>query len=142
MIQIREINAKNAENSTIIRRLHDETFGDDAEVPSFSEGWFWLAYDGNDPVGFAWLTPSHRYSDFAYLGRCGVIPLYRGQGLQQRFIRAREAKAKREGYNGTVTDTSSNLPSANNLIRSGYLLYQPSTEYGFKNTLYWRKRFS
>lgn len=141
MINIREVNAKTQTNTLLLRQLHDETFGDEAEVPDFSEGWWWLAFDKKIPIGFGWLAPSHRYNDFAYLGRCGVIPLYRGKGIQRKLIQIRERKAKKNGYNGCVTDTTRNIPSANNLIRAGYLLYTPSTLYGFSDTLYWRKRF-
>jgi hypothetical protein len=36
-------------------------------------------------------------------------------------------------------DMSGNIASANNFIRAGYRLYQPTIPWAFPETLYWRK---
>jgi hypothetical protein len=38
-----------------------------------------------------------------------------------------------------VSDTTRNIPSANNFIRAGYRLYQPQYPWAYPETLYWRK---
>jgi hypothetical protein len=50
-----------------------------------------------------------------------------------------EARARLNGWHSVVSDTSDNLPSANNFIRAGYQLFQPKWPWGWSNTLYWRK---
>jgi hypothetical protein len=60
-------------------------------------------------------------------------------GLQLRLMRALESRARRNGWNAVVSDTTDNLASENNFIRAGYRLYQPQTPWAWPNTLYWRK---
>ena len=74
-----------------------------------------------------------------YLKRAGVRLPHRGQGLQRRFVRVREAQARREGFSALVTDTSDNPSSANNLIACGYRIYRPDEPWGFPHTIYWFK---
>lgn len=77
----------------------------------------------------------------AYLVRAGVLEAHRGHGLQRQFLRLREKAAKRMGVTRIATNTiASNVPSSNNLIRSGYELYEPANPYGGYDTLYWHKR--
>jgi phage terminase large subunit len=59
--------------------------------------------------------------------------------LQRRFMRAVESRARHNGWNCVVSDTTDNLASANNFIRAGYRLYQPQYPWAWPNTLYWRK---
>jgi Phage terminase large subunit len=60
-------------------------------------------------------------------------------GLQLRLMRALESRARQIGWDAVVSDTTGNLRSANNFIRAGYRLYQPSCPWAWPNTLYWRK---
>ena len=62
-----------------------------------------------------------------------------GNGLQLRLMRAPESRARQNGWSAVVSDTTDNLASANNFIRTGYRLYQPQTPWAWPNTLYWRK---
>ena len=59
--------------------------------------------------------------------------------LQLRLMRALEARVRQNGWCCIVSDTTDNLASANNLIRAGYLLYQPRCPWAWPSTLYWRK---
>ena len=104
------------------------------------DGVWWMAYRQKTPVGFSCATPSKQLVDGVYLGRCGVLPAYRGRGIQRQMIRLRVAWAKRHGYNWAVSDTTDNIPSANNLISCGFRLYVPEVQYSFVRTLYWRKK--
>jgi phage terminase large subunit len=42
-------------------------------------------------------------------------------------------------FRGMQSDTTDNVPSANNFIRAGYRLYRPQCPWGWPQTLYWRK---
>jgi GNAT superfamily N-acetyltransferase len=78
--------------------------------------------------------------DGIYLGRCGVLSAYRGYGIQRQMIRLRVQWARRHGYRWAVSDTTDNIPSANNLISCGFRLYTPKITYSFARALYWRKK--
>lgn len=62
-----------------------------------------------------------------------------GNGLQRRLMRAAERRARRNGWNSVVSDTTENIVSANNFICAGYRLYQPRMPWAWPSTLYWRK---
>lgn len=83
------------------------------------------------------------------LSRAGVLPEYRGRGLQRRLLLARERYARREGAPEIWTYTSHrNIASNNNLMAAGYRLWMPA-QWGGSYTpwkpegetawLYWRK---
>lgn len=99
---------------------------------------WWIVYDGKTPVGYAGIK---RWgSTMAFLCRAGVLKEYRGRGLHARLLRVREAWAKRLGLKTLITYTAPfNLQSANNLIRSGFILYTPEENWGVENALYFWK---
>lgn len=104
------------------------------------EGVWWLAYHRHTPIAFACAAPSQQTPQGVYLGRCGVTPAARGKGVQRKLIRVRLAWAKRNGYKWAVSDTTDNVPSANNLIACGFRLYEPAVPYSFARAVYWKKR--
>jgi GNAT superfamily N-acetyltransferase len=136
---VREADGKNALTRMILRDLHEEVFGDSAPQVVTEEGWWWLAWSGKTPVGFAGLRLAAATPGTAYLNRSGVLLAHRGHGLQQRFIRLRERKAIKLGLNRMISDTSANNPSANSLIREGYQLFDPDWKWAFGYSLYWQK---
>jgi GNAT superfamily N-acetyltransferase len=102
-------------------------------------GWWWIVYDAlNLPCAFAGLIPSVRWTDTGYLCRAGVLSSHRGQGVQKRLIRARIRQARALGWEWLITDTYQNPASANNLITTGFKMYEPLQPWGAKETLYWR----
>ena len=103
-------------------------------------GVWWMAFHRSTPVGFACVSPSQQLADGVYLGRCGVLPAYRGRGIQRHMIRLRVFWARRHGYKWVVSDTTDNIPSANNLISCGFKLYTPAIQYSYARALYWRKK--
>lgn len=133
-VQIYDVHAMDA-----IRRMHKSCLPYDEQPFIPSKGYWWIAYDDGQPVGFAGLKMTIRWIDCGYLWRSAVLPEYRGRGLQVKFIRLRERKARELGWKYMITDTSSNPASANNLIKCGYRIYEPSIEYGMTHTVYWRK---
>lgn len=104
-------------------------------------GDWWALYFADAPVGFAALRRSYRFADCGYLSRAGILEDHRGQGLQMRLIRVRESQAKRYGWKWLFSDTCGNPPSANNLAKAGFKMFEPVKPWSKnKTTLYWRKK--
>lgn len=100
---------------------------------------WWLATVDKKPAGFACLR-MYPDDNSAYLALAGVLPAFRGRGLQKRLIKARENFGRKAGARTAVTYTAwLNWPSANNLIRMGYTLYSPKNPWGLARSLYFRK---
>ena len=138
--RIRRVDGDDEEYADLLRSLHDETFGDTAPQIDPDRGWWWIATDGRELAGFCGLTPTYADpNNVGYLKRAGVRLSHRGQGLQRRFVRVREAQARRVGFSTLVSDTSDNPSSANNLIACGYRIYRPAEPWGFNHTIYWYK---
>ena len=135
----RRVDGSNDDIAETLRRLLDECFGDSAPQIDPGVGHRWLTYYGREPVAFCGLHPSSKWLNTGYLYRVGVLPQHRGRGLQQRLIAVREAHARKLGWTHTITDTTENTPSANSLIRRGYVLYEPAKPWGFPTALYWKK---
>jgi GNAT superfamily N-acetyltransferase len=136
--RIREVDGE--EKSDVLRKLHTHCFQDTAGQPDYTFGRWWLAYNDNDPVGFAGMTPSSLGPNIGYLKRAGVVKSHRGHGLQRRLIRVREARARRLGWERMITDCTGNPRSANNLYTAGYRMFEPRYEWAFASSLYWDKR--
>lgn len=140
---IREVDGGDDDVASEIAVLHDLTFGATAPRVDTSAGHWWLAYpDGvfdPEPVAFAGVVPSERYLGVGYFVRVGVIEGHRGQGLQIRLMRTVEARSRRNGWSHVVSDTTDNVPSANNFIRAGYKLFEPADPWAFGHSLYWSK---
>jgi hypothetical protein len=137
--RIREVDGRDDEIADALAELHRLTFFDGAPIPSFDRGHWWLAYHGATPVAFAGVVPSTQVRYAGYICRVGVLTAHCGQRLQLRLMRAMESRARHNGWKCVVSDTTGNIPSANNFIRAGYRLYQPRYPWAFAGTLYWRK---
>lgn len=129
------------ETAHTIRVLQEQTFGHVySPIGKMDDQYWWIAYDGKKPIGFCSMG---LFSDrqAAFLSLSGVIPGYRGRGLQRRMIKAREKVARTlEGIDRIVSYASyDNIFSANNLIRTGYLLYAPEYLWGVKHAYYFQK---
>ena len=55
------------------------------------------------------------------------------------LMRAVEARGRRVGWSGIVSDTTDNHFSANNFIKAGYRLFEPEVPWAWSHTLYWRR---
>jgi hypothetical protein len=125
MYRIREVDGQDDEAADILVDLHRLTFFDSAPMPKFDQGYWWLAFREVEPVGFAGLVPSTRVHNAGYSSRVGVLRRHCDQGLQLRMMRAMESRARSNGWECLVSDTTDNIASANNFIRAGYRLYEP-----------------
>ena len=139
MYRIRTVDGQDDEISDTLEELHRFTFFDSAPVPDFGLGHWWIVYHQSMPVAFAGLIASTRVEDAGYFCRVGVLREHWGKALQFRLMRALESTARNNGWFWIVSDTTENIPSANNFIRAGYRLYRPQHPWGWSQTLYWRK---
>lgn len=140
--RIREVDTSDEEVADTLRELHDEVFGSTAPQIDPERGVWWLAFAADERrelAGFCGLTQTYADPTIGHLKRAGVRLGHRGQGLQRRFVRVREARARRLGLRALVTDTSDNPSSANNLIACGYRIFRPPEPWGFNHTIYWHK---
>jgi len=114
---------------------------DDPETPK-EESWWWLAIDEDGKaVGFAGMRPSDRWQQTMYLCRAGVLPEYRGQGIQKRLIRVRLIKARSLGNTHAITDcTTENPASARSLIAAGFRPYWPQIPWALPHSIYWIRK--
>lgn len=139
MYRIREVDAQDDDVVEVLADLHRLTFLDGAPLPEFEEGHWWLAFERTDPVAFAGVVPSTHVGNAGYFCRVGVLSRHCGHHLQLRLMRALEARSRCNGWSSVVSDTTDNIPSANNFIRAGYRLYRPVVPWAWSHTLYWRK---
>ena len=139
LYRIREVDAQDDEIADTLADLHRLTFFGGAPIPDFDGGYWWLAYHEANPVAFAGVVPSTHVRNAGYICRVGVSKEHCGRRLQLRLMRAMESRARRNGWNCMVSDTTGNIASANNFIRAGYRLYQPQFPWAFPDTLYRRK---
>lgn len=122
MYRIREVDSHDDDVADTLTDLHSLTFFDSASIPDFEDGHWWLAFHDGNPVESAGVIPSTRVRNAGYFSRVGVLKRHCGRGLQLRFMRAMELRARGNGRNCVVSDTTDNVASANNFIRAGKAL--------------------
>lgn len=99
---------------------------------------WWIISDAEGPVAYAGAQTVDGASAL-FLCRAGVLPRGAGRGLQRRLIRARLRWARRLGVRVAITYTvPSNPRSSNNLIRTGWSLYEPDYAWAGRGQIYWR----
>lgn len=128
--------------------LHQEAFKVEdwvGGIPKFKTGDWFIAFAGraasSEPLGFAGLLPSVRWEQTGYLCSAGVLPQYRGSGLQKALIWRRIARAQELGWHTVITETiCDNVPSMRSLIACGFRPYQPKVRWnGSPYAVYWRR---
>jgi GNAT superfamily N-acetyltransferase len=111
------------------------------EERHFSNGFWWIIYNGDDPVAFAGLTPMHPFIGYGYLKRCYVAPDHHGHGLQFRLMMARELKARQIGWTHLISEHGGdNSFSAANFRKAGFEPTDPEQRWGVPGSIYWVKR--
>jgi GNAT superfamily N-acetyltransferase len=110
------------------------------QLPRAKTGYWWVAFDGKTPVAFANLRPSIRSPDTGYLSMAGVLPKWRGKGLQRRMIKARVVFARELGWHTVITDTiNDNAASMRSLISCGFKPFLPQVLWGDGHAVYWTR---
>lgn len=120
--------------------LDEQCFPADDRIDPAGGIW-WLAFDGDAPVGYAGLRPClPPNAAIGYLCRGGVLERARGRGIHRALIRTRIGYARTHGLAALVTDTHpDNPPSANNLADEGFRLYRPECLWAGSRALYWHR---
>jgi len=99
------------------------------DVPPGIAGAEWvIGWDGETPAAYcAWKTIEHDGLPVGFHYRGGVLPDYRGHGLQRQMLRLREARMREQGLRAAVTYTDADgAASMRNLIAEGYRPYAPT----------------
>jgi len=138
--KLERVDANDPQTWAILVQMDHDCFNNNAPPLTDNTGEWWIAYAGEEPAGFAAIRPAG--SDpkrGAYLSRSGVLPRFRGCGLQKVMIRRRLAWAKRAAFSYVITDTMGNPASANSLIACGFRMYTPPYKWSFEDACYWRK---
>lgn len=138
MISLREVDGReHADIIVHLNSLHDFPKLQDRHL---DDGFWFLAYDGETVVGFAGLVENVPHHLEGYLKRCYVLPDYRGRGLQSRFLKIREDKARELGWANLVSDCrDTNFHSMNNFKRAGYQICDPEQPWEVRS-VYFVKR--
>ncbi len=116
-----------ATDEVLILRLDAICFPIDTP-PVFAGADWLIGWDGDEPAAYcAWKTVDHDGAPVGFHYRGGVLPDYRGHGLQRRMLRLREAEMRRHGLARVVTYTDADgAASMRNLIAEGYRPYAPT----------------
>lgn len=119
--------AKSAAHTYLIGRLDQQLFPEDDHLDAieFHRGAWWIGWCEDIPIAYCGVR--EWYSNRVFMARAGVVQAQRGQGLQRRMLKLREGHAvKQWGASRALTYTHPrNVASNNNLIRSGYLQWEP-----------------
>lgn len=131
MFAIRKTN-----NIPLVEVVHLEILPDDT-MPD--NAIYWLVWtECYDPVGYCALTIVD--AEIVFMSLCGLFPEARGHGLQKRMLTVREKWARRKGYKIVITYTlRSNPHSYENLIKKGYMLFEPEYPWVKGDVYYFRK---
>jgi GNAT superfamily N-acetyltransferase len=141
MIEVRKARTQNDLAECHVMQM--EVFKDGEHRDTAKDHW-WLALVDKQPAGFGCLRlmgDEGTGPTLGYHALAGVLKAFRGQGIQRRLLKAREAFARAKGCATVCTYTAwRNWPSANSLIREGYTLYTPNVKpWGLPYSLYFRK---
>jgi GNAT superfamily N-acetyltransferase len=117
--------------------LQAEIFPADTPAPVSVGEWFLAVDDDGAAVAFAGMVPVKSWAGVWYLNRCGVLPAWRGQGLQRRLIHARVRRANRFMAPAVISATMPwNVRSTANLLACGFGPYWPDRPW-LEGGCYW-----
>lgn len=135
--RLRRVNPASMQDALTL--MQQECLPGDVPTEYRPDDLWWVAYSGREPAGFCCIRPVPNHPGMWYMARAGVMPDYRGRGLQLRMLRTRIHAAKKAGATIIVSDcTAANSASANNLIRAGFRVYDPVYRWGLPSSIYWR----
>jgi len=98
------------------------------EPPTIVGAQWFIGWDRETPVAYcAWKAVGHDGVAVGFHYRAGVLPEYRGHGLQRQMLRLRETRMREQGLAVAVTYTDADgAASMRNLIAEGYRPYVPT----------------
>ena len=114
-----------------IQSLNREIFTDewiDKSEDASKDMIWWIVKINEEVAGYCSLKKIEVDGQIGgYLARAGVLPAFRGHGLQQKMIGVRLAEAKKMGWPWVVTDTyKGNAASMASLKRMGFNEFKPN----------------
>lgn len=124
MIDFRSVSR---EDEALIARLDAVCFP--LDTPAVFAGAHWsIGWDGTAPACYcAWKTVDHDGVPAGFHYRVGVLPDWRGHGLQRQMLQRREAEMRADGLTRAVTYTDADgAASMRSLIAEGYRPYAPT----------------
>ena len=122
----------------VVSRLDAVCFpGDEPVFTGGDRVWWWAEREDGCHVAYAGVSPL-RDQGLAYFCRAGVVPQYRGHGLQRRLLRARIAWCRKNKLEPITDCTADNVASINNLVAVGFKAYLPEYRWALPNSIYWR----
>jgi GNAT superfamily N-acetyltransferase len=143
--------AVSREDAALIAQMDVVCFPIDAPAVFAGANWF-IGGDGGRPAAYcAWKPIEHDDATVGFHYRGGVLPDWRGQGLQREMLRLREAEMREQGIAWAVTYTDADgAASMRNLIAEGYRPYAPTPtttlsglgRLGRVGFVHWEKRLS
>jgi GNAT superfamily N-acetyltransferase len=122
-----EFRRATAADEALVLRLDAVCFPLD-EPPVFAGANWFVGWDGGTPAAHcAWKVVEHDGVAVGFNYRAGVMPGYRGHGLQRRMLQLREAEMREQGLAKAVSYTDADgAASMRNLIAEGYRPYVPT----------------
>lgn len=119
------------------------------DPPSIAGAAWFVGWVGETAAAYcAWKAADHDGVAVGFHYRGGVLPEYRGHGLQRQMLRLRESRMRAAGLTAAVTYTDADgAASMCNLIAEGYRPYAPTPtttlsglgRYGRVGSVHWRK---
>lgn len=136
---------KSDKNLKILREMDSICFPEDrCALFGLRKVFCWFLYSENGEI--AGYCSGYKLKQYFYLSRCGIMPKYRGKGMQKKLIQERIEKAKDLNLAGLVTYTNNeNIASIKNLQSFGFEEWKDSPKWFSKkkyNTfIEWRLLF-
>lgn len=131
------ITVRQTKDIEVIKELHREILPGD-EFYERDTNRYWLAFCDGVLAGFCIATVLQ--DRIVFLSRSGVLPEFRGLGIQKRMIQIRLWFARKIKSPAAITYTmKDNHASSNNLVKCDFRLYDPEYPYAGPNVLYWIK---
>ena len=131
--------------ATQIAELVNEHFKETSPTAFIGAEW-WIAFSDQAPgepltqiAGLAGGMHSVNEAGAFYLNRGLVVDKFRGNGIQLSLIKARLQYAKQKRFKSAVSDTWNSHASTNNLIRAGFMAYNPENPWRSPDVVYWKK---
>ena len=133
------VDAEDPKTWALLVQMDHQCFAYDAPALTDNGGAWWIAYSKGVPAGFGAIKQSSNSAEGGYLSRAGVLPNFRGCGLQKKLINRRLDYAQKQGWHWVVTDTNDNPASGNSLISCGFRMFKPDLKWAFSHSCYWKK---
>jgi GNAT superfamily N-acetyltransferase len=110
------------------------------QIKHLRDGYWWLAYEHDEVVGFAGMVPFIPVEKYGYFKRCFIVPEHRGNGLQSLLMTLRINMARSIGWTHLLGDCAiDNAYSAQNFVKAGFELTEPEQPWCRDPSLYFIK---